>query len=362
MLTKKEINEIKEHLEKSQNPLFLFDNDQDGLCSFLLLRRYIGRGRGVPIKSFPDLISDYFRKVKEFGSDCIFILDKPVISEEFFKEAKKINIPIVWIDHHFVDKKSVPSFVNYYNPLFNKSKIIEPTTDLCYQVTNRKEDLWIAIIGCVSDKFIPDFYKEFEDKYPDLSFNSSKLKNPFDVYYKSEIGKIARIIGFSLKDRTTSVVNMIRFLTKVKDPYEVLNESSQNRTMHQRFKQIDSKFQKLIQRAKSINNKNSKNFSDENLLFFQYSSELSISGDISNELSYSFPEKTIVVLRIKGLKASISMRGKNVREIFSNSIKDLKDARGGGHEEAIGGQIHTSDVEKFLENIKKSVNLYKKKD
>ena len=36
MLTKKQKTEIKEHLEKSQNPLFFFDNDNDGLMSFLL--------------------------------------------------------------------------------------------------------------------------------------------------------------------------------------------------------------------------------------------------------------------------------------------------------------------------------------
>ena len=55
MLNKKELDEIKENLEMSQNPLFFFDNDVDGLCSFLILRRSIGRGRGVAIKSFPDL-------------------------------------------------------------------------------------------------------------------------------------------------------------------------------------------------------------------------------------------------------------------------------------------------------------------
>lgn len=32
MLTEKQISEIREHLEKAQNPLFFFDND-DGLCS-----------------------------------------------------------------------------------------------------------------------------------------------------------------------------------------------------------------------------------------------------------------------------------------------------------------------------------------
>ena len=45
MLTKKQVEDIKEHLEKAQNPIFFFDNDPDGLCSFLLMQRYLGRGK-----------------------------------------------------------------------------------------------------------------------------------------------------------------------------------------------------------------------------------------------------------------------------------------------------------------------------
>ena len=44
MLTEKQIIEIREHLEKAQNPIFFFDNDYDGLTSYLQLRRHIGRG------------------------------------------------------------------------------------------------------------------------------------------------------------------------------------------------------------------------------------------------------------------------------------------------------------------------------
>ncbi|MBA7634037.1 hypothetical protein ES703_41611 [subsurface metagenome] len=152
MLTKNQISQIKEHLDKAQNPLFFFDNDVDGLCSFLLLQRCIGRGKGVAIKSFPGLIVDYFRKVGELNADYIFILDKPVVSEEFWKRVEQINIPVVWIDHHEINKEDIPEFVNYYNPLFNKSKSNEPVTALCYQIINKKNDLWLAVIGCISDK------------------------------------------------------------------------------------------------------------------------------------------------------------------------------------------------------------------
>ena len=120
MLTQKQVKEIKEHLEQAQNPLFFFDNDPDGLCSFLLLQRWLGRGKGVPIKSFPDLSKDYFRKVSELGADYVFILDKPVISTEFFEEVEKFNVPVVWIDHHEVQVE-IPEFIHYYNPLLYSS-------------------------------------------------------------------------------------------------------------------------------------------------------------------------------------------------------------------------------------------------
>ena len=342
MLTQKQVKEIKKHLDNAQNPLFLFDNDPDGLCSFLLLQRFIGRGKGIPIKSFPELITDYIRRINELNADYLFILDKPLVSKEFWEEVRKINIPVVWIDHHEIDKKNIPSFVNYYNPLFNKNKTNEPVTALCYQIVN-ENDLWIAVAGCISDKFVPDFYSEFKKTYPDLSFNS---KDAFDILYKSQIGKIARIFGFGLKDRITNVINMLRFLMKVKTPYEVLEETGKNYSMHYRFNQIDKTYRKLLDKARAIGENSDK------ILFFQYAGNISMSSDLSNELSYLFPRKIIVVIYISGIKANVSVRGKKVRERVLSSIKDLEEATGGGHEDAVGARIRVKDIEIFKDNMK----------
>ncbi|GBE19837.1 DHH family protein [archaeon BMS3Abin17] len=345
MLTKKQIEEIKEHLDKAQNPLFFFDNDSDGLCSFLLLQRYIERGKGVPIRSFPGLTKEYFRKVHELNADYIFILDKPEVTEEFFKEVEQVNIPVVWIDHHAIDIKKVPEFVNYYNPYLNEPKGYEPVTYVCYQVTQKKEDLWLAVVGCISDKFVPDFYQDFKKNNPELAINS---ENAFGILYKSDIGKIARIFGFALKDRTTNVINMIRFLTNVKTPHEVLEESSKNYIMHKRFNEIDKKYKGLLEKA-------DKTIDSGNLLFFQYSGDLSISSDLSNELSYKYPKKVVVVIYIKGVKANISVRGKNIRDIILKAIEELEGATGGGHEDAVGVQVKVEDLEKFRKTLKKLV-------
>jgi single-stranded DNA-specific DHH superfamily exonuclease len=342
MLTKKQVSEIKEHLERAQRPIFFFDNDPDGLCSFLLLQRYIGRGKGVSIKSFPELIEDDFRKVHELNADYIFILDKPLVSKSFFDQAEKFNIPIVWIDHHVIDKKDVPDFVNYYNPVFNKKKSEEPVTALCYQVTERKEDLWLAVAGSISDHFVPDFYKDFEKKYPEFKV---KEKTPFGILYNSPIGKIIMILSFGLKDRTTNVVNMAKFLIGAKSPYDVLEENKKNKSFHERYKTLNSKYQHLLEKAVSARNFESK------ILFFKYAGDFSVSRDLSNELSYKFSEKIIVVIYVRGLKANISMRGENVKDLFLKSIKDFENATGGGHRNAVGGQMQVKDVEEFRERL-----------
>ena len=100
MLTEKQLTEIREYLDNSRNPIFFFDNDPDGLCSYLLLRRFCGRGKGVIVKSSASVNKQYFSMVERFNSDCIFVLDKPGIDQEFVLEAKDKNIPLLHIDHH----------------------------------------------------------------------------------------------------------------------------------------------------------------------------------------------------------------------------------------------------------------------
>jgi single-stranded DNA-specific DHH superfamily exonuclease len=344
MLNNKQIKEIKSHLEKAQNPLFLFDNDVDGLCSFLLLARYIKRGRGVAVKSFPDLDKSYIRKVNEFKSDYVFVLDKHAVSEEFFKELKIQNIPCVWIDHHEVDV-SLPkdTDVYYYNPMKNENiseRKNEPTTYLAYQVVQNKKEMWLAFIGCLSDGYVPDFIEEFRKNYPDLL--PLQIKTAFEGVYNTEIGKISRVLNFALKDRTSNVVKMIKYLLKLESPVLILEER-ENNSILQRFNQINKKYLKILEKAKR--------FSRGKLLFFQYGGDLSISSDLSNELSYIYPEKVIVVAYLKSTKANVSLRGENVRKLTLEAIKGIENATGGGHENATGATLPIEDLLRFKEKL-----------
>jgi len=313
-----------------------------------LLRRYIGRGKGVAVKSYPSLNKGYFRKVQELKADYIFILDKPVVSKEFFEEVEKVNIPIVWIDHHALDKDQVmPDFVHYYNPLFNKDKKSEPVTYICYKISDREEDQWISLVGCIADKFIPDFYDDIRKKYPELMLDS---KDPFELFYKSEIGKVSKILSFALKDRTTNVIYMQNFLIKSTSPYDILNETKENKTIHYRYKQISKKYGRLLEKAKEVAKKN------EKILFFKFGGDLSISGDLASELNFLYPKKIIVVAYVAGVRVNLSLRGEGVRTAFLKSIEGLEDATGGGHEVAVGGKIKAEDLEKFKKTFEKKVH------
>jgi len=347
MLTKKQIKEIREFLEQSQNPLFYFHDDQDGLCSYLLLRRFLGRGKGVAVKKIP-MPKEYFRRVTEFNPDKIFALDLPDISKEFFNEVEKVNLPVVWIDHHDIDIK-LPKFVKYYNPFLKNKKKYEPVSLLCQQIVGNKQDEWISLIGCISDKMIPIFYKDFLKKYPELGI---KAKDAFDVYYKSEFGKICRMLGAGLKDRTTNVMKMIRFLINAKNPYDVLNENKENSTMHGKFNEISSKFNKLIERAKA-------NYGGGKILFFRYAGDTSMSSSVANYLSYLFSDKIVCVSYLNVEEVRLSIRGKDVRESVLKVLKKIKNSYGGGHNGAVGARMSLPDLDFFEKEFQKVIEKRK---
>lgn len=345
MLTNNQIKEIREHLEKAQNPLFFFDNDNDGLISFLLLRRFLGRGMGVVIKSFPELNLSYYKKVEELNPDYIFILDKFMVSDEFLEKAKTNNLPVVWIDHH-ESKKILKSndFIYYYNP-FLIDKKNEPVSYLCYKIINNKKDIWLALIGCISDCYLPDFYKDFKKNFLELGLQK---KNPtaFDLFFNSEIGKIARILDFSLKDSTTNVLKMMKFMISAKSPQDILEENKYTKQIFNRYNEINKKYQELILKARKV--------ATEKILYFQYAGNLSLSSNLANQLIHEFPDKLIVVIYFKDDFANISLRGKgDIKELTAKFIKDIPGAIGGGHKNATGAKINSEYLSKFKENIKK---------
>ncbi len=350
MLTKKQIDEIREHLDKAQNPLIYYDNDPDGLCSYLILRRFLGRGKGVAIKSYPDLNAQYAKKVQELKADYVFILDKPMIATDFLDELASFQIPVVIIDHHDLDTSHLKKYVNVhlYNPTKNKgkNKSDEPVTALVYAVTKRLEDLWLAVMGCIADHHLPEFASLFSEHYPEYW---GSVKAPFDAYYRTEIGKIAQAVSFGLKDSFSHVIALQNFLISCSGPQDVFAELHTNELFRKRYEEIKKKYTALRQQVQ-VN-------PHDSLIFFSYAGDLSISAELANELSYYNPKKYVVVAYVKGAVANASLRGKNVRSMLEKVLKKLDHATGGGHNDAVGARLQASEIEKFKDELMQQIKI-----
>ena len=109
------------------------------------------------------------------------------------------------------------------------------------------------------------------------------------------------------------------------------------------------RYEKLIKKAKKGVKKSDK------MVFFKYGGDFGMSADIANRLKYLFPDKFIVIIKVKEGRASLSIRGKNIREKVVKVVKDIEGATGGGHEHAVGAQMNAEDVEKFEKELRKLV-------
>ena len=339
MLTKEQVKEIKRELDECDNPLFFFHDDPDGLCSFLLLYKYKQEGAGVVVKAVPRIDEKFLKKVKEYSPDKIFITDIAIVEQDFIDRA---GCPVVWIDHHEPLKRNK---VKYFNPRNNDKDINSPATLLCYQVT--KEDLWIAMTGCVGDWVFPPFYDEFKEKYPDLVNDE---KDPGAILFSTKIGELSKIFSFILKGKISDVMKCVKILTRIESPYEILRqETPRGKLIYKLYERVNKKYEALLKKAL-------KKGSEDSFLIFTYEEDkTSFTGDLANELHYRFPDKFLILGREKGDEIRMSLRSKLViPPILEKALQGLE-GYGGGHEHACGACVKKDDFELFVKRLRDNI-------
>jgi len=342
MLSEEELKQIKEELYNSENPLYFFHDDADGLASFLLLYRRINKGHGIITKTTPHITNEKFlNKVSEYNPDKIFVVDIAKVDQEFIDSANK---PIIWIDHH---EPQLREKVLYFNPRSNDGNI--PASYLCYKAVNH--DLWIAMTGCVADWFMPDFKDEFCKEYPDLL--SDKIDKPEDALFNSELGKFVKIFSFILKGKTSDAMKCVKIMSRIESPYEILNqETPAGKYLYKAFEKVNEKYDKLLKDAE-------KSVKHESVLLFIYSGEkMSLTKELSNEMLYRHKDKLIVIGREKNDEVKLSLRSSklNIQKALPIALKDV-DGFGGGHEHAVGANVKKKDFDKFLRQLKEELKI-----
>jgi len=288
MITKKQVEEVLEKLENSQNPVFLFDDDPDGLCSFLLLYRMVQKGYGIVIKNSPKLTKEtYAEKVEKYSPDLIVILDKPMVEEEFIDY---FNCPIIWIDHHQL--QTVKKKVLYINPLQNG--ISTPTTYQCWEIVKNKmpQDIWIALLGIVGDWYYPkEIVDEVKVKYPGMIPSKSKTAPDILFMDNSKAGMLVKMLHFNLKGKIKDSEKNFKVLCRVTSPEEILyNLTPKGKFLMRNYSKINEEYEKVKKDAIQMAS------DDPFLVAIINQDKFSFSAELSNEVFYIYPEKIIILL------------------------------------------------------------------
>jgi single-stranded DNA-specific DHH superfamily exonuclease len=341
MLTEKQRIEIKEALLASERPLFFFHDDADGVCSFLQFYAQVKKGKGVIVKSTPNVDERFIKTAQTYDPDVIFVLDLALIDQEFVDTVKK---PIYWIDHH---ELSDIQGVHYYNP---KQNVKDSNTCIAYlSYTIFEDNFWLGAVGTVGDwQFNPKLKKQVLKEMPE--YIRKETKTPEDALFNSTLGILAKMINFVVKGQMKDVHKSIASLMKIKTPDELLEGiSSAGAFLKKRYEKINQPYASLLEDAKKC-------ASDDPFLIFMYAdSAMSFSGELSNELLYLFPDKIIIVARHHNGEMKTSFRArKNIRDPAKEATEGLE-ARVGGHDKACGGLIKDHDWDEFIKRLRELV-------
>lgn len=340
MLSEKQAAFLRQELEAAKNPFFFYDSDADGLSAFLLLYRMHREGKGISINT-STLTSQSLRKVVELHPDKIFILDIPKVDQEFLDGVKR---PVFWLDHHQPQERQ---FVHYYNPRVHDPDAYVPTTRMTWQVSQRSEDLWIAMVGCLADWYWPDFAVEFQQRYPMLLSEDVDLAK---AVYHSPIGTLVKMFFFLQKGQAGEVHQSVKVLTRIHSPEEILQQqTAQGKFLFQRFQKINQKYEVLLQQARKCATRS-------DILIFNYAEhQWSFTANLANELTVLYPKKVIIIARKKGGEMKCSLRAQHrIVDTVERSLVGLN-GFGGGHANACGVVVKEEDWEVFLKRFKEEI-------
>ena len=342
-----EIEKIKQILDNTHRPLILFDSDPDGLCSFLMIYKYINEGKGICVKSSKEINTEFLRVIQEYGPDRVIILDMPMVNDEFIS---KIKTDILWIDHHQIPDNH--NKMTYFNPLLFDEKDNSPTSYWIYKILNEKKYLWLSMTGCIADWHIPAMKKEFIKEYPELF--SAKITNPAKALFETKIGRLAKMFDSCLKGTSKQIKTNIKILTRIQEPNEILEqETAKGKFIHKYFTKINNQYEEILSRVDTT---------DKKIIAFHYKDDkTAVTSMLSNELQHLYPKRFIAVCREKSSHMNCSLRSQvhDVRALLEKILPQFEEGTGGGHMHACGASIRAVDYNDFIARIKQEMDDFR---
>ena len=324
---------VLDKIQPHSRPLIIHDNDPDGLCSGIIVKRYTD-GETRRLIGRANLTLEWFNRLNMKGHASTIILDIPEVDQDFLDTQNA-----VWIDHHMPLERHN---VLYVNPRHYDINAYVPTTTMAQDFFGTDDTLWIAMVGSLADYHWPHFAQAFKSKYPDLC----KHDTIQDALTKDVVGELVKMFFFLLKGERDEVEQHVRDLQKVQSPYDILTQSTkEGKRLWKRYQKRNERFLSVLKHARSKNTRSK-------LLAYEYQPDTwSFTSYLANMLSTQLQGKTIIIARRdKGLM-KCSCRGPNVLEAIQKVLAKVG-GRGGGHPTACGASVPEDQWELFKKLLK----------
>jgi single-stranded DNA-specific DHH superfamily exonuclease len=326
--------QARDAIEKASNPIIFFDDDADGIASFLLLQRVLGDTLYAPVKKRPNLGTTLSSLATQLGADLKIVLDVAVLDDVFLRTPPQT----VWIDHH--DEQD-PRGAIYLNGSV-------PTSILVYELMGGPK--WIAAAGAVGDYHIPSFIDEVREEHPELVPPFERVE---DLLFSSPLGELALIFETCVKGTVRDARRKLDVLRRIREPEELLEATTTEgiiiRRAYERDREEYRRFlTEAIEQAQG----------SEALFVYRYAhSGHTFTAQLSNELAYKLPDHVIIVAAeyAGAYRLSIRSQSRELPELLARSLKGIEGS-GGGHPHACGANVRSEDFERFIKNLKRELD------
>lgn len=330
-------------IKTTDNVVIIFNNDGDGICSCVLINKYLKDNKPYIISQPMPTEKNLIRKVQTTVPGKIIILDIAIDQQQSVLKNMAGMADILIIDHHQIFRDMNSDSVVHYNPRFEKSDIYKSASYCTYKICSALQDisefLWIATVGAVSDynlDFSQDIVKEAIKKY--------SLKT--SVLYETHFGRLADMISAAKATKALTCEEMVWMFGAMNGPEDFSVKGSDK--LVESFKTIENEMMSIMADAEQRAEKKGK------ILFYNIKSRYNLASPVSTKLSEKHLDKLVLVYEKAGNKIKLSGRNQakkfDVGRIFQTAARGLK-ASGGGHDAAGGATLEAKDWEKFKERL-----------
>lgn len=391
-----ELKKVHSILSNDKNSIFvLHDSDSDGLCSYLQLKNSFKSIRGGHFITKEEEVQKIALQLIHPKTTHVFFLDTPSIDTSIITQILELNMQIIVIDHHTIDKKLLKSYkkeknITYINPLLYNSLDSRPITYFSYLLSDKSLiTLEYALIGSVADFYITPIFldalnyeiiesspllKTFDTntlqnitknlKENPLYYIENKIENAQIIQklsYSTPIGTCKQFFDFVFKNTLKSYEH-----TKLIQSFNSINEllAEINAAQYPPFSEFDkytTKYKKILQKAYvEFDKQNNKNNTNSSVLIIEHKGKTSYNRQLSEQALYEKDVSISCSMHQKYERAFISGSIRSIpsidlHEVLQKIFQDTNYVKWGGHPQACGFQFPEEFREEFKEKLLNSL-------